>query len=172
MVLRRWKSLAGILSFWRRANARNVIYFTLYVGQITFSTQLLTLNYLICVQLRTEEMEMKGIVTNKKERNRKGVNLLLWYLFCSLFRCKIEDTNCSNNRRLWISQHVFLCLCKDRWCRDSVPKRQEKVNFIISDKNVFWQESKHYSFSRPFGPITTRIRKFRGGVMNLTYILI
>ena len=51
--------------------------FTLYVGQITFSTQLLTLNYLICVQLRTEEMEMKGIVTNKKERDRKGVNLLL-----------------------------------------------------------------------------------------------
>ena len=51
--------------------------FTLYVGQITFSTQLLTLNYLICVQLRTKEMEMKGIVTNKKERDRKGVNFLL-----------------------------------------------------------------------------------------------
>ena len=113
--------------------------FTLYVGQITFSTQLLTLNYLICVQLRTEEMEMKGIVTNKKERDRKGVNLLLWYLFCSLFRCKTEDTNCSNNHHIWIWQHIFLCLCKDRWCRDSVSTKQEKFNFIIPDKNVFWQ---------------------------------
>ena len=55
---------------------RNVSYLTLYVGQFTFSTQLLTLNYLICVQLRTEEMEIKGIVTNKEEGNRKGVNFL------------------------------------------------------------------------------------------------
>ena len=94
------------------------------------------LNY---VQLWTKEMEMKGIVTNKKERDRKSVNFLLRYLFCSLFRCKIEDTNCSNNRHLWIWQHIFLCLCKDRWCRDSVSTKQEKVNFIIPDKNAFWQ---------------------------------
>ena len=32
-------------SLWRRANARNVSFFTLYSGQFTFSTQLLTLNY-------------------------------------------------------------------------------------------------------------------------------
>ena len=106
--------------------------------QFTFSTQLLTLNYLIFVQLRTKEMEIKGIVTNKKEGNRKGVNFLLWYL-CSLFRCKTEDTNCSNNHHLWIWQHIFLCLCKDRWCRDSVSTKQEKGNFIIPDKNAFWQ---------------------------------
>ena len=34
-------------SLWRRANARNVSFFTLYGGQFTFSTQLLTLNYLL-----------------------------------------------------------------------------------------------------------------------------
>ena len=34
-------------SLWRRANARNVSFFTLYGGQFTFSTQLLTLNFLI-----------------------------------------------------------------------------------------------------------------------------
>ena len=34
-------------SFWRRANARKVSFFTLYGGQFTFSTQLLTLNYLL-----------------------------------------------------------------------------------------------------------------------------
>ena len=32
-------------SLWRRANARKVSFFTLYGGQFTFSTQLLTLNY-------------------------------------------------------------------------------------------------------------------------------
>ena len=136
-MLRRWESIADTLSLWRRANARNVSYFTLYVGQFTFSTQLLTLNYLICVQLRTEEMEMKGIVTNKKERNRKGVNLLLWYLFCSLFRCKTEDTNCSNNRHLWIWQHIFLCLCKDRWCMDSVSKNGRKLTLSSQIKMRF-----------------------------------
>ena len=35
-----------IYSLWRRANARNVSFFTLYGGQFTFSTQSLTLNYL------------------------------------------------------------------------------------------------------------------------------
>ena len=30
---------------WRRVNARNVSFFTLYGGQLTFSTQLITLNY-------------------------------------------------------------------------------------------------------------------------------
>ena len=35
-----------IRSLWRRANARNVSLLTLYGGQFTFSTQLLTLNYL------------------------------------------------------------------------------------------------------------------------------
>ena len=34
-------------SLWRRANARNVSFFTLYGGQFTFSTQLFTLNYLL-----------------------------------------------------------------------------------------------------------------------------
>ena len=34
-------------SLWRRTNARNVSYFTLCGGQFTFSTQLLTLNYLL-----------------------------------------------------------------------------------------------------------------------------
>ena len=34
-------------SLWRRANARNVSFFILYGGQFTFSTQLLTLNYLL-----------------------------------------------------------------------------------------------------------------------------
>ena len=34
-------------SLWRRANARNVSFFTLFGGQFTFSTQLLTLNYLL-----------------------------------------------------------------------------------------------------------------------------
>ena len=67
-MLRRWDSIADTLSLWRRANARNVSYFTLYVGQFTFSTQLLTLNYLICVQLRSKEMVMKRIVTNKREK--------------------------------------------------------------------------------------------------------
>ena len=33
-------------SLWRRANARNVSFFTLYGSQFTFSTQSLTLNYL------------------------------------------------------------------------------------------------------------------------------
>ena len=32
-------------SLWRRANARNVSFLTLYRGQFTFSTQSLTLNY-------------------------------------------------------------------------------------------------------------------------------
>ena len=32
---------------WTKANARNVSFFTLYGGQFTFSTQLLTLNYLL-----------------------------------------------------------------------------------------------------------------------------
>ena len=137
MVLRRWESLAGILSLWRRANARNVTYFILYVGQFTFSTQLLTLNYLICVQLRTKEMEIKGIVTNKKKGNRKGVNFLLWYLFCNLFRCKTEDTNCSNNHHLWIWQHIFLCLCKDRWCMDSVSKNWRKLTLSSQIKMCF-----------------------------------
>ena len=137
MVLRRWESLAGILSLWRRANARNVTYFILYVGQFTFSTQLLTLNYLICVQLRTKEMAMKGVVTNKEERDRKGVNLLLWYLFCSLFRCKTEDTNCSNNLHLWTWQHIFLCLCKDRWCMDSVSKNWRKLTLSSQIKMCF-----------------------------------
>ena len=36
-----------IQSLWRRANARNVSFFTLYGGQFTFSTHLLTLNYLL-----------------------------------------------------------------------------------------------------------------------------
>ena len=35
------------LSLWRRANARNVSFFTLYGDQFTFSTQLLTLNDLL-----------------------------------------------------------------------------------------------------------------------------
>ena len=35
------------LSLWRWANARNVSFFTLYSGQFTFSTQLLTLNYFL-----------------------------------------------------------------------------------------------------------------------------
>ena len=35
---------------WRRANARNVSLLTLYGGQFTFSTQLLTLNYLFTRQ--------------------------------------------------------------------------------------------------------------------------
>ena len=35
------------VSLWRRANARNVNFFTLYGGQFTFSIQLLTLNYLL-----------------------------------------------------------------------------------------------------------------------------
>ena len=34
-------------SLWRRVDARNVSFFTLYGGQSTFSTQLLTLNYLL-----------------------------------------------------------------------------------------------------------------------------
>ena len=34
-------------SLWRRADAQNVNFFTLYGGQFTFSAQLLTLNYLI-----------------------------------------------------------------------------------------------------------------------------
>ena len=34
-------------SLWRKAYARNVSFFTLYGGQLTFSTQLLTLNYLL-----------------------------------------------------------------------------------------------------------------------------
>ena len=34
-------------SLWQRANARNVSLLTLYGGQFTFSTQLLTLNYLL-----------------------------------------------------------------------------------------------------------------------------
>ena len=34
-------------SLWRRANTRKVSFFTLYGGQFTFSTQLLTLNYLL-----------------------------------------------------------------------------------------------------------------------------
>ena len=37
-----WESIAGNLSDWRRANTRNVSFFTLYGGQFTFSTQLLT----------------------------------------------------------------------------------------------------------------------------------
>ena len=40
-------SLFRQLSLWRRANARNVSFFTLYGGQFTFSTQLLTLNDLL-----------------------------------------------------------------------------------------------------------------------------
>ena len=36
-----------IISLWRRANARNVSFFTLYGGQFMFSTQLLKLNYLL-----------------------------------------------------------------------------------------------------------------------------
>ena len=78
MVLRLWKSIAGNLVLqlswkrklttvkskkvdissvnpsserWRRANARNVSFFTLYDGQFTFSTQLLTLNCLLQVFL-------------------------------------------------------------------------------------------------------------------------
>ena len=39
-----WESIAGNLSDWRRANTRNVSFFTLYGGQFTFLTQLLTLN--------------------------------------------------------------------------------------------------------------------------------
>ena len=34
-------------SLWRRANAQNVSFFTLYGGQFTFSTELWTLNYLL-----------------------------------------------------------------------------------------------------------------------------
>ena len=34
-------------SLWRRANAPNVSFFTLYGSQFTFSTQLLVLNYLL-----------------------------------------------------------------------------------------------------------------------------
>ena len=152
MVLRRWESLAGILSLWRRANARNVTYFILYVGQFTFSTQLLTLNYLICVQLRTKEMAMKGVVTNKEERDRKGVNLLLWYLFCSLFRCKTEDTNCSNNLHLWIWQHIFLCLCKDRWCMDSVSKNRRKLTLSSQIKMCFDNNQNIIHFQELLGP--------------------
>ena len=163
MVLRRWESTAGTLSLWRRANTRNVSYFTLYVGQFTFSTQLLTLNYLICVQLRRKEMVMQGIVTNKRERDRKGVNLSLQYLFCSLFRCKTEDTNCSNNRHLWIWKHIFLCLCKDRWCRDSVSTKQEKGNFIIPDKllifKTFWAHyHKNKNIQRRRSELNTRAK--------------
>ena len=40
-------ALALRQSLWRRANARNVSFFTLYGGQFTFSTQLLTLNYIV-----------------------------------------------------------------------------------------------------------------------------
>ena len=40
-------SLFRQLSLWRRANARNVSFFTLYGGQFTFSTQLLTSNDLL-----------------------------------------------------------------------------------------------------------------------------
>ena len=39
-----------IRSLWRRANARNFSLLTLYGGQFTFSTQLLTLNYLFTRQ--------------------------------------------------------------------------------------------------------------------------
>ena len=38
-------------SLWRKANARNVSLLTLYGGQFTFSTQLLTLNYLLWPKL-------------------------------------------------------------------------------------------------------------------------
>ena len=37
-------------SLWRRANARNVSFFTLYDGWFTFPTQFLTLNYLLSLQ--------------------------------------------------------------------------------------------------------------------------
>ena len=40
-------SLFRQLSLWRRANARDVSFFTLYGDQFTFSTQLLTLNDLL-----------------------------------------------------------------------------------------------------------------------------
>ena len=46
MMWKEWESIAGNLSDWRRANTRNVSFFTLYGGQFTFSTQFLTLNYL------------------------------------------------------------------------------------------------------------------------------
>ena len=36
-----------IQSLWRRANARNASFFTLYGGQFTFSTQMFRLNYLL-----------------------------------------------------------------------------------------------------------------------------
>ena len=39
--------LAPRQSLWQRAKARNVNFFTLYSGQFTFSSQLLTLNYLL-----------------------------------------------------------------------------------------------------------------------------
>ena len=42
-----FRSFALRPSLWWRANARNVSFFTLYGGQFTFSTQLLTLNYLL-----------------------------------------------------------------------------------------------------------------------------
>ena len=47
-------------SLWRRANARNVSFFTLYGGQFTFSTQLFTLNYLLMSYMVDSNLSQAG----------------------------------------------------------------------------------------------------------------
>ena len=47
----------------RRANTRNVSFFTLYGGQFTFSTQLLTLNYLFLILSSVFKAPQRKIVT-------------------------------------------------------------------------------------------------------------
>ena len=54
-------------SSWRRANTRNVSILTPYGGQFTFSTQLLTLNYLLKL-LRQEPLSAENFFDVYKEQ--------------------------------------------------------------------------------------------------------